>query len=236
MRMKDFRPISCCNFCYKVISKIIANRIKSFLSFLVDENKSAFVKGRSIQDNILLMHDLVKSYQKTGGPSSCALKADIMKAFDTVKWDYLMSILSHMNIPEDVRKWIHLCISSPSFSININGSFTGNFRASRGLRQDDPLSPTLFIIVMERFTQTLKSQIQQGPFTHHPKCNSLNLCSLAFADDLFILSSTDKDSIRTIKRSIDIFMDMSGLAPNLSKSEIFVTGTSPFRKNGSLTP
>lgn len=132
------------------------------------------------------MHDLIKAYQKVGGPSSCAIKMDIMKAFDTVKWSYLMTILIHMNIPERIRNWIYICISTPSFSVNINGSLTGNFRATRGLRQGDPLSPTLFIFVIEGFTQLLKSKTQLGPFKHHLICNSLRLSSLAFADELFI--------------------------------------------------
>lgn len=83
VKMKEFRPISCCNVCYKVISKILANRIKPLLPRLVDQNQSAFVQGRCIQDNILLMHNIVRSYQKIGGPSCCAIKVDIMKAFDT---------------------------------------------------------------------------------------------------------------------------------------------------------
>lgn len=93
VKMKEFRSICCCNVSYKILSKIIANRIKPLLPQLVDLNQSAFVKDRCIQDNILLMHNLVKSYQKIGGPSCCAIKVDIMKTFDTVKWGYLMFIL-----------------------------------------------------------------------------------------------------------------------------------------------
>lgn len=232
--MNEFRPISCCNVCYKVISKIIANRIKVFLPHLVDENQSAFIQGRCIQDNILLMHNLVKSYQKIRGPSCCAIKVDIMKAFDTVNWDYLMSILTQMNFPHRFRNWIYLCISTSSYSINLNESLTGHFKASRGLRQGDPLSPILFILAMEGFTQLLKSNTQILPFKFHPKCDSTRISSLAFADDLFILASADIPTINTIQTTLTTFGRLSGLTPNKNKCEIFISGVPPAKKGPLL--
>lgn len=93
-----------------------------------------------------------------------------------------------MNFPKQFRHWIYLRISTASFSVNLNGSLLGNFKSSRGLRQGDPLSPSLFILVMEGFTQLLHENTQSNPFVYHPKCETTKLSSLAFADDLFILS------------------------------------------------
>lgn len=123
--MKEFRLISCCNFTYKVISKILVTRLKSLLLELVNENQYAFVKGRQIQVNILLMHEIVKNYKKTSGPKDSAIKVDIMKAFDMVKWEYLMTLLKKIGFPETYINWIWLCISTPSFSVNLNGSLVG---------------------------------------------------------------------------------------------------------------
>lgn len=67
INIRQFRPISCCNVVYKVISKILTNRLKTLIHLLVGENQSAFIKGRSIQSNILLMHEIVKDYKKQGG-------------------------------------------------------------------------------------------------------------------------------------------------------------------------
>lgn len=83
--MKDFRPISCCNITYKVITKILVRRLKPLLPSLFSDNQSAFVKGRTIQSNVLLIYELVKNYKDLGGPKRCDIKVDILKAFDTVK-------------------------------------------------------------------------------------------------------------------------------------------------------
>lgn len=223
-KMKDFRPISFCNVTYKVITKILANRLKPLLPSLISDNQSAFVKGRTIQSNILLVHELVKNYKKADGPKCCAIKVDIMKAFDTVNWQYLLSLLRLMHFPYIYIKWVELCITTPTFSVNLNGSLTGNFKSSRGLRQGDPLSPYLFILVMEGLTQMLKHQTSIKNFSFHPRCGNENITSLAFADDLFIFSKADLHSVTIIKQTLEEFQKISGLKPNLQKSMVFSSG------------
>ncbi|XP_020243219.1 uncharacterized protein LOC109821445 [Asparagus officinalis] len=80
----DFRPIACCNCLYKFISKVLANRIKSVMGYLVDEAQSAFVKGRQISSNISLAHELFKSYNRKHISPRVMLNIDINKAFDTI--------------------------------------------------------------------------------------------------------------------------------------------------------
>lgn len=151
------------------------------------------------------MHEIVKNYKRAGGPKDCAIKVDIMKAFDMVKWDYLMTLLKKIGFLETYVKWVWLCISTPSFSVNLNGSLVGNFKSSRGLRQGDPLSPCLFILIMESFTQLLKSKIAGSDFKFHSKCKNLELSSLAFADDLFILSKAEETSLQIVKEALHEF-------------------------------
>nr|GEV31559.1 hypothetical protein [Tanacetum cinerariifolium]GEV60443.1 hypothetical protein [Tanacetum cinerariifolium] len=93
LRVNDFRLISCCNFLFKCISKIISNRIKGSLADLVSPNQSAFVPGRRILDNILLTQELMYNYHVDRGPARCAFKVDIQKAYDTMDWDFLKNIL-----------------------------------------------------------------------------------------------------------------------------------------------
>ncbi|KAK9273957.1 hypothetical protein L1049_018769 [Liquidambar formosana] len=95
--MGDFRPISCCNTIYKCISKIIANRLKPCLPDLICPNQSASINGRKISDNILLAQELLKNYHRRGGPPRCAIKVDLMKAYDSVNWDFIVDTLTTLN-------------------------------------------------------------------------------------------------------------------------------------------
>lgn len=149
------------------------------------------MKDRTIQNNLLFVHELVKNYKKRGGPKCCAININIMKAFDTVSWPYLMMILQRMNLPQQYLNCIRICISAASFSINMNSALNGNFRFSRGLRQENCLLRSLFILIIEGSIQILKIKIFNSSFRYHPKCEHLILSSLAFVDDLFILSKAN---------------------------------------------
>lgn len=104
--MRDYRPISCCNVLYKVISKIIANRLKGTLPQSISYNQSAFVKDRLLVENLLLATEIVKDYHKEDVSPRCAMKIDIAKAFDSVHWPFLLNTLKAMNLPEEFIHWI----------------------------------------------------------------------------------------------------------------------------------
>lgn len=115
--MKDYRPIACCNVLYKVVSKILANRLKVILTRIILKNQSAFVKGRLLMENVLLASEFVKDYHKDSISPSCAMKIDIFKAFDSVQWRFLLSCLEALGFPERFLHWIRLCTTTPSFSV-----------------------------------------------------------------------------------------------------------------------
>ncbi|KAL0420553.1 UNVERIFIED_CONTAM: hypothetical protein Slati_3078200 [Sesamum latifolium] len=89
----EFRPISCCNVLYKVIIKIIVQRLSGVLDDLISPSQNAFVPGRSIGDNILLAQELFHGYNQQHLPPRCVLKVDIRKAYDTVEWDFRSAVL-----------------------------------------------------------------------------------------------------------------------------------------------
>lgn len=219
--MKDYRPIACCNVIYKCITKLLAIRLQPILPHLIDQSQAAFVKGCSISDNILLMQELVRNYHRNALPKRCAVKIDLMKAYDSVDWEFLFDVMHAMDFPQKFIRWIKICVSSAMFSVVINGELEGFFKGARGLRQGDPISPYLFLFVMEGF---YAMKISDGQFSYHPKCGTLSLSHLAFANDLFLLFGADCGSLSVFKSALDEFYLFSGLKPNLQKSQIFFSG------------
>jgi hypothetical protein len=223
-RLTDFRPISCCNTVYKCIAKILAGRIKVVLPSLVGPYQTAFISGRRISDNILLSQELMKGYHKSTGPARCAMKVDLMKAYDSVRWDFVDAMLIKMGFPRTVIDWIMVCVTSCQFSINVNGELAGYFQGGRGLRQGDPLSPYLFVLCMEILSGLFCKMSANQEFKFHWRCKKDKISHLCFADDLMIFSNGDVNSIRMIRTVLTKFQDLSGLYPNPNKSDIFLSG------------
>ena len=222
--MKDYRPISCCNVIYKVISKLLANRLKKILPQFISANQSAFVSERLLIENHLLATELVKDYHKETISSRCAIKIDISKAFDSVQWPFLLNVLSEMNFPPPFIHWISLCISTASFSVQVNGKLSGYFQSKRGLRQGCSLSPYLFVIVMDVLSKLLDKAASTQKFGYHPRCKNLNLTHLAFADDLMVLSDGKVRSVEGIVAGFDQFAKFPGLKISMEKSTMYLQG------------
>lgn len=225
--VSDFRPIACCNTIYKIITKILANRLAAVLNDLISPPQNAFVKGRRITDNILLAQELFAGFYLDPYLPNCAIKVDFQKAYDTVDWDFLELTLSAFGFPERMIRLITVCVRTPKYSIAINGELHGFFSGGRGLRQEDPMSPYLFTLIMEIFSGILISHTAHKDFKYFWRCKHLKLSHLFFADDVFLFSWANWASVAILKRRLDIFSSWSGLLPNKNKSEVFMAGGSP---------
>lgn len=222
--MANFKPISCCNVLYKCITMILVNRIKQCLPKMISKNQSAFIQGRRIGDNILLAQEVVKNYHLPNRIPKCAITIDITKAFDSINWVFLHHVMQAFALPPRFIQWIMACISSPSYSVIVNGRPNGFFLGMKGLRQVDPLSPYLFIMCTDILSRFLDAVAIVGTFAYHPKCSSLALTHLIFTDDLIIFTEETEQSLNGIKSVLDSFFCWSGLRVSFEKCEAFLCG------------
>lgn len=219
---KDFRPISLCNVAYKLISKVLADRLKPWLHLIISENQTAFIPNRLITDNILIAHELLHSLStKRLKHPFLALKLDISKAFDKVKWNYIDDIMKGLGFNEKWCRWVMKCISSASYSILINGNPVGKIIPSRGIRQGDPISPYLYLLCTEGLSSIIQNSIQLGKL-HGFKANRSGpaISHLLFADDSLLFCKAEEGECIELKQILQTYEEASGQAVNFNKSAI----------------
>nr|GEX06243.1 RNA-directed DNA polymerase, eukaryota, reverse transcriptase zinc-binding domain protein [Tanacetum cinerariifolium] len=161
------RPISLIGSLYKVIAKVLANRLVTVLDDIVDEFQSAFVTDRQIMDGPFILNEIVH-WCKNKKKQSMIFKVDFEKVYDSVIWDFIDDILRRFSFGENWCKWIQSCLYSSRGSVLVNGSPTKEFQFHKGLKQGDPLSPFLFILVMESLHVTFQRGVDAGLFNGIP--------------------------------------------------------------------
>ncbi|CAA7020953.1 unnamed protein product [Microthlaspi erraticum] len=222
--MSEFRPISLCNVSYKIISKILCRRLKRFLPKLISETQSAFVAKRLITDNILIAQEAFHALRTN---PSCktkfmAVKTDMSKAYDRVEWTFLEALMLKMGFSEKWVSWIRACISSVSYQVLLNGEAKGHINPTRGLRQGDPLSPFLFIILMEALVAQLKGAEEEGRITGLKIARNCPAIShLLFADDSLFFCKAEVQQCAELIKIINTYGQASGQQLNTAKSSVF---------------
>ncbi|GJX88788.1 RNA-directed DNA polymerase, eukaryota, reverse transcriptase zinc-binding domain protein [Tanacetum coccineum] len=162
--IKDFCPISLIGIHYKIIAKVLANRISKVIDKVVSKEQSAFIYGRQILDDPLIISEVIQWYKK----KILIFKVDFEKAFNSVSWKYLDYVLLSLGFGSKWRSLIRACLQSSRASILINGSPTSEFSIKRGLLQGDPLSSFLFILAMEGLHGAMSNAVNSGLIRDFP--------------------------------------------------------------------
>ena len=223
-KITEFCPISLCNVSYKIISKVIANRMKKILADVVNESQSAFVPGRQITDNVLVAFETMRCIngKRKGKEALMALKLDISKAYDRVEWRYLEVIMQRLGFNERWISLVLMCISTVSYSVLINGEAKGNIVPSWGLRQGDPISPYLFLLCAEGLSAMLRKKEEQGNIKGISVSRGApQISHLFFVDDSIVFCRATVDEGRRILKVLEDYEVESRKKLNKDKTSLF---------------
>nr|KYP39534.1 LINE-1 reverse transcriptase isogeny [Cajanus cajan] len=160
--LKQMHPISLCNVSYKIITKILSNRLRQVMADLVSPNQCSFVPHRQASENIIITQEVIHSMKRrTGNKGWMAIKIDLEKTYDRLNWRFIRDTLSDIGLPQNFVELVWACISTPSSRVLWNGEALQEFHPSRGIRQGDPLSPYLFMLCMERLFHIIEVAVAQ---------------------------------------------------------------------------
>ncbi|GJT38736.1 RNA-directed DNA polymerase, eukaryota [Tanacetum coccineum] len=220
----NYRPISLIGCVYKIIYKILANRLAKVIDTVISPNQAAFISGRQILDGVLVANEIIR--MATIEESKLLLfKVDFEKAFDSVNWPFLLDTMRQMGFGSKWRSWISSCLSSASISILINGSPTKEFKLERGLRQGDPLSPFLFLIVAEALQVSILEACDIGLYKGIFLAKSgANLSLLEYADGALFFGKWSRENALSLIHILRCFELASGLKVNIDKSRVMGVG------------
>ena len=211
-RMKDFRPICLSNVAYKLISKVLANRLKTVLPQIISENQNAFLPERLITDNVLITFELMHylDHKKSGKDSYMAVKLDMSKAYDRVEWNFIEGVMRRLGFHEKWIGWVMKCITTVTYSVLINGEAHG--------RQGDSLSSYLFLLCMEAFSALISDASSRNLLNGVSICRGCpRVTHLFFADDSLLFVRLKR------RRSASLLKFWSSLRLRRGKKSIWIS-------------
>ncbi len=197
--IKNWRLISLLNVDYKILTKTLSQRMRKVLANIINEDQSGYIEERQIFNSIRTIQDLMEITKNDNLPG-IMLQIDFEKAFDSIEWNFMLDVLKKFNFGENFIKWVKLIYTNISSCI-INNGTTLYFALSRGLRQGDPLSGYLFIIVIE----LLAERIRQDSEIHGIKFGASEVKLTQYVDDLTIFIK-DETSAKQVFIRLENFM------------------------------
>lgn len=168
-------------------------------------------------EGALVSHEVLHSINSSQSPNF-VVKLDMMKAYEKVCWTFIFQVLQKMSFLKTWCKWIKACTSRASLLVIINGKASDLFSSTQGVRQGDPLSPTLFIIMVEAFSKTIKLHNSLGKWKGvHIHGTSLFITHSLFANDTLFFGNSHASEAKQINHILQLYSNVSGQKINSQK-------------------
>lgn len=161
--IKQFRPISLCNVMFKLVTKVIVNRLKEIMEDLVSPNLCNFVPRRQIRDNIIIRQELIDTLKhQTGKCGGMVIKIDLEKSYDQLEWHFIKETLTVAGLPQHLVESIMECVSNARCRLVWNDECMKAIYQTRGIKQGVPISPYMFVLCLERIDQPIQKEVDEG--------------------------------------------------------------------------
>jgi hypothetical protein len=203
----------------KLLTKILASRFSPHLDKLVSHSQSAFIKSRSIHNNFQYVRGAANHFHRTKTPM-LLLKLDIAKAFDSVRWEYLLKVMEKLGFGPKWRDIMALIWSTTTSRILLSGQLERPIKHAKGLRQRDSLSPMLFILAIDPLQRLLHKATQLGllsPIGADP----IKVRTSLYVDDAMLFIQPIAQDLSNLQHLLNVFGQATGLCTNVHKSQIY---------------
>uniref|UniRef100_A0A670HYC8 Reverse transcriptase domain-containing protein n=1 Tax=Podarcis muralis TaxID=64176 RepID=A0A670HYC8_PODMU len=216
LNIKNYRPISLLNNDYKIYADIMANRLKKYLATLIHIDQAGFLPNRFLKDNVRHVIDLLEYLEIKNEIPAALIFIDAEKAFDNVSWSFLLKTMEKAGIEGEFLKGIQAIYSNQFAKLVINNNLTSRFKIEKGTRQGCPLSPLLFIMVLE----ILANKIRSKPEIQGIKVGQKEYKLKAYADDLILSLGEPQESLNKALEVVEEYGKHSGFKLNKAKTKM----------------
>ena len=223
--VKNWCPISLLSVVYKLISGVIAKRLKSTLCRIISNSQSGFIPGRQLSDNTRFIYDLIHTAD-ISNIDGLLMLIDFEKAFDSMSWKFIYNVLDFFGFNEKFINWIKLFNTDITAYIVQCGQLSDKIFIGRGCRQGDPISAYLFLLAAEILAMLVKSNQDIKGITINKKEFKIS----QFADDTTLTLDGSQVSLQAALNTLETYGTYSGLKMNKEKTKLIWLGRKKFSK------
>ena len=223
----DFRPISLSNSIYLIIAKVLANRLREVINYLVGAAQTVFIPGRQMVDSVVMAEEIVAAWRRRG-TKGFMWKLDFAKAYDSLDWRFIWRVLQRRGFTATWVRWMKQCVCTNTFAVLVNGRPQGGWiHPQRGIRQGCPLAPLLFILAADTLAVCTERLCMGGLLAGFQTAGwPGGVPLLQYADDTIFFIEGSVAATEKVSALLDLFSDFSGLSLNRAKSTFIGFGMS----------